>query len=90
MKKLDVAYECEYCKKLFKTDKHKCKFNPNLKNCFTCEHFDGWEHETEYEDGIQTPPYPICMSESEEGYDYDIRIIKNMNYNIQCNGWKKR
>lgn len=89
MKKLDVAYECEFCKKLFKTDKHKCKFNPALKNCFTCYNFDGWELETAYlEEGTPSPPYPICKAENGDGYD--IEIIKRMNYNMHCEKWQKR
>lgn len=89
MKKLDVAYECEYCKKLFKTDRHRCKFNPNLKNCFTCSNFDGWELETAYlGEGISCPPYPICKAENGDGYD--IEIIKRMKYNMQCDTWRKR
>lgn len=88
MRKLDVAYECEYCKKLFKTDRHRCKFNPTLKNCFTCFNFDGWD-EYEYDNGvyIETLFYPICEHYSDS---YDLEIIKRMNYNMQCDKWKKR
>lgn len=83
-----MAYECEYCKKLFKTDRHRCKFNPALKNCFTCFNFDGW-NKCEYDNGvyIETLFYPICEY---YGDSYDLEIIKRMNYNMQCDKWKKR
>ena len=38
-----IRYQCEFCKKEFKTpDRHYCKKNPKLKNCFTCKHLKGW------------------------------------------------
>lgn len=84
-----MVYECQYCKKLFRTTRHKCKFDPKLKNCFTCSNFDGWENDTEWDCiGVPNPPYPIC--ESDFGDDWDIRIIKDCNYNMQCKGWKQK
>ena len=39
-----TRYECPFCKKLFKTaDRHKCKRDPKLKNCFSCANWDGFE-----------------------------------------------
>ena len=44
MKALTV-YECEYCKKLFRTpNRHDCKMRPELKNCWTCKQFKCFEH----------------------------------------------
>jgi len=38
-----IRYQCEFCKKEFKTpDRHYCKKNPELKNCFTCKHLKEW------------------------------------------------
>lgn len=36
-----VAFECKYCKKVFKTVRHHCKYDPEKKNCFSCEHYTG-------------------------------------------------
>lgn len=34
-----VRYECEWCKKLFKTpNRHKCRFDPKYRNCLSCKH----------------------------------------------------
>ena len=69
MKEITV-WECEYCKKLFKTpDKHKCKFNPELKNCFTCKHFIVWEDN--FDGYISTTPHPECDIEASEGWDIE-------------------
>lgn len=44
-------YECQHCKKLFKTpDKHNCRRDPDKTNCYSCKN---WGHqfyfgETEY------------------------------------------
>ena len=35
-------YECQHCKKLFKTpDKHNCRRDPDKTNCYSCEHWGG-------------------------------------------------
>lgn len=32
-------YRCKYCGKEFHTDsRHRCKFNPEYHNCFSCKH----------------------------------------------------
>lgn len=90
MKKLTV-YECEFCKKLFRTpNKHNCKKNPELKNCFTCEHLKGWLKSLDGVDVgvgiIYDPNYPNCAA----GIDgWDIESIKHSNYNMQCPDWKE-
>lgn len=35
--------ECQWCGKLFKTTRHECKFDPELRNCFSCIHSHGQE-----------------------------------------------
>ena len=88
-----IRYQCELCKKEFKTpDRHYCKKNPKLKNCFTCKHLKGWleseesvptyfESETHY---IRYPNYPDCAAD----VGWDIEIIKSRNYNMQCEKWE--
>ena len=37
-------YECIWCGSIFKTDnKHRCKFNPDYRNCYSCRYCDGIE-----------------------------------------------
>lgn len=92
MKKV-TRYQCQFCKKDFKTpNRHHCKFNPELKNCFTCKHLKGW-HEGEIIDvgfgpynGPYEPPYPDCNIEACVG---DLEEIKAMNYNVQCEWWEE-
>lgn len=88
MKEIKV-YECEYCHKLFKTpNKHKCKFEPSLKNCFTCKNFIAWEEDNTLIDvGIRqvtAPPIVCCSKELE----WSIEEIKEVNYNMQCQEWE--
>lgn len=88
-----IVYECEYCKKLFRTTRHKCKFDSKLKNCFTCSNFDGWGDGNDgpcIGEGMYDylPPYPECKADF--GEEWDIEIIKDCNYNMQCKGWKQK
>jgi hypothetical protein len=81
-----TRYQCEFCNKDFKTpNRHYCKMNPALKNCFTCKHLDGWGESDYSEHPI---PAPICKVELD--HDWDIEIIKECNYNMQCDKWKQR
>lgn len=90
MKKV-TRYQCGFCKKDFKTpDRHYCKFDPELKNCFTCKHLKGW-HEGEIVNvgfgpynGPSEPNYPDCAVDCD---GWDIEAIKGCNYNMQCSGW---
>lgn len=34
-----TRYVCRYCRREFKTTlRHRCKFNPSFRNCFSCMH----------------------------------------------------
>ena len=82
MKKV-TRYQCEFCKEDFKTaNRHNCKKNPKLKNCFTCKHLNGWNNDEQ-----EFPPFPDCAAQPDV-YDWDINIIKQMGYNMQCEMWE--
>lgn len=86
-----TRYQCEFCKKDFRTpDKHKCKKNPELKNCFTCKNSKGWLESTEGTDVgvgiIPDPNYPDCAADVD---GWDIESIKSVNYNMQCEKWEQ-
>ena len=89
MKPLTV-YECEHCKKLFRTpNKHQCKKNPALKNCFTCKHLKGWK-DGEKDEYQYNPPYPDCeIKDCSGGNGWDLEEIKECNYNMQCEHWEQ-
>lgn len=87
-----TRYQCPYCKKDFRTpDKHYCKFNPILRNCFTCKHLKGWSEGEQYgqEEGwFREPNTPDCDA-IEEGLHWDIEHIKERAYNMQCKKWEE-
>lgn len=80
-----TVYQCEHCKKLFRTQRHQCKFRPELKNCFTCKKFNcKWEENRC--GGYCEPPYPDC----EYIEDWNIYEMKKANYNMQCEEWEAK
>jgi len=83
MKKV-TRYQCEFCGKEFRTpDRHECKKNPTLKNCFSCKLLRGW-HEERYDTWIEI--YPDC----EKGMDgWTLEDIKSANYNMRCEFWEE-
>lgn len=84
-----IRYQCEFCKKEFKTpDRHYCKKNPELKNCFTCKHLDGWAEGRYWGENGYDPPAPYCKAEPD--HDWDIETIKSCNYNMQCERWEAK
>ena len=87
--KILTVYECEYCKKLFRTpNRHNCKMNPKLKNCWTCKHCKGWNEGEIVGAGFlnNEPHYPSCECECER---WDLDMIKQLKYNIQCKSWEE-
>ena len=86
-----TRYQCKFCKKDFKTpDRHYCKFNPELKNCFTCKNLRGWNEGQQYgqEEGwFREPNTPDCVVD--EGGHWDIEEIKSKEYNMQCERWEE-
>ena len=86
MKELKV-WQCRWCKKLFKTpNRHCCKKDPVLKNCFTCKNLMGWD-KGEAQDDHYEPPYPDCKAGNDECWDID--SIQEVNYDLQCESWKE-
>ena len=81
-----IRYQCNFCKKEFRTpDRHKCKFRPELRNCFTCKNFNGWNIDGEW-GGVFEEPYPDC----EYGEDWNLKGIKNIGYNMRCQFWEDK
>lgn len=89
-----TRYHCEHCGKDFRTsNRHSCKKNPELKNCFSCIHLTGWDYPDDNEYGNE-PPGPCCDSKSEDPHfdseSWDLSIIQREKYNMQCPGWELR
>lgn len=36
-------YKCKWCGKIFRSTRHKCMFNPSMKNCFSCKYCKGFD-----------------------------------------------
>ena len=90
-KKIEM-YECRWCKKVFRSMRHKCKFNPANRNCFLCKHCTGFDdfggQEADQETGWQweLEPYKVFMCELEEVSDNDyIDFYKLYNRNWKGN-----
>lgn len=86
MKALTV-YECEHCKQLFRTpNRHQCKKNPALKNCWTCKNFKGLIVSDDNGDGYYRPIFYVDCKHN--NYDLDLEQIKQDDYNLQCEHWE--
>lgn len=86
-----TRYQCEFCKKDFKTpNRHYCKKNPELKNCFTCKHLKGWEEsEDNGEYGYEYYKEPNCPDCAADMDGWDIETIKEVKYDMQCDKWEQ-
>lgn len=80
-----TAYECEYCKQLYRTPhRHECKKNPAKKNCFSCKHSKsyGFYYEHELKDA-----YCDCDINGQME-DYALSDVKLMNYKMDCDDYE--
>lgn len=55
-KKIEM-YECRWCKKVFRSMRHKCMFSPKNRNCFSCKHCTGFDTFTGQESDYPTTGY---------------------------------
>jgi hypothetical protein len=93
-----TVYKCSYCKKLFRTpNKHKCKMDPVLKNCFSCGHlkcFDEDRQDARYGDAGYRYVNPVCGHS--EHYEHDTEDIIDVMYHnkprwsLNCPEWKQK
>lgn len=92
-------YECVWCGKVFKSMWHKCKFNPKLKNCFSCKYCTGFEEFEGQEADPQTgwqweiPPYRFFKCDLEEANeeDYpDFDALYSRGWKGNCPYWEQR
>lgn len=92
-----TRYNCGYCKKDFRTpDRHECKMNPELKNCFSCKNLKGWkegyEHEVHADWGTYKEPQspmPDCGANESNSYAWSLELIKEKNYAMECGDWEE-
>lgn len=78
-----IMYRCSFCGKEFRTaNKHKCKKDPSLKNCFSCKHHNGWEE-------IRTEMFPEIIVQCEKDNEYYLEDVKQSNYSLQCDDWEE-
>jgi hypothetical protein len=87
-----IRYQCEYCKKEFKTpDRHICRKKPELKNCYTCEHWlrqfvisTSWNGD-EYRESCS--PEEACQIDgcyAQEAFE----IMREKGWQLDCPDWK--
>lgn len=80
MKKV-IRFECEFCEKLFKTpDRHKCKYDPKFKNCYSCGHNEGWDENRDDEDYRHSGSIDVICKHGE----HDAQELSNIKYDLQC------
>lgn len=71
-------YECQWCKKVFRSTRHKCMYNPKNRNCFSCKHCTGFDTFTGQEANYlmtghlwEIAPYRTFLCDMEEA-DIDV------------------
>ena len=75
-----LRLECNHCGKLFKTRMHDCKFDPEKRNCLTCQHNLGQRRE----DGV-------AFFECAKGHTEDwveIIPIQSLKWKMDCKDWQ--
>ena len=88
-----TRYQCQYCKKDYKTPfRHRCRHNPDLKNCYSCEH---WLHRfvinkthnllADYKPSCK--PEETCMVNSDYAGEA-FYIMCNRGWRMDCPNWK--
>lgn len=83
-----VGFICKYCRGIFLSSKHRCRYNPRFKGCYSCKNKQGiMEAATENE-----PDIFIGLDEDEKEFIIGKNIICKKGINptlddVRLNGW---
>lgn len=87
-------YECQHCKKLFKTpNKHNCRKDPDKTNCYSCKH---WGHQfyfdKTYDDGgDMTCDVSDACAKHETSYTEEAyRIMQESGWHLDCPNYEAK
>ena len=94
-----MMFKCKYCGKLFITnDRHKCKFDPQNKNCFSCAHCKGIkitkkQENINIEENISFDNDDIKEEAIKElecgcGKNVPLTILSSLKWRLNCRSWK--
>lgn len=94
------AYRCCYCRELFLTQRHKCRYNPGYRSCYTCEHRRGtciknmkiqedypFMYDVNDEYVTEKRRFVVCSAGVR---DVDIESLRKKRWNLQCKNWSPR
>lgn len=89
-------YRCKWCEKIFHSTKHKCMYNPQNKNCFSCKHctgFDSFDGQYGEYGRCEIEPYKVFTCDLEETVDTgyaDFYGLVNRKWVGNCPYWELR
>lgn len=73
-----IRYQCPFCGDVFITpNRHKCRYDPKFKNCYTCKYFVGWD--------AKENDMPLCGVDMGE---LSKQELQDNHYNIDCDSWE--
>ena len=85
-----TRYQCSFCLDIFKTNnKHKCKYNPKFKNCFSCRECNGFEEDIYSGDEFNMAyrdVTPKCIYSKSD----NLQTMSRKKWDVQCPQWKLR
>lgn len=89
-----VAYVCKYCREVFLSTRHRCRYNPSYKGCFTCKNKEGLKDVVVVEEPISfldldeddliAPKKIICR----KGINPSLDCVRSNGWNYQCTSWE--
>jgi hypothetical protein len=87
-------YECQHCKKLFRTSaRHNCRKDPDKTNCYTCEHwghqfyFDkSWNHD----DDMTCSEEEACKMHETSWFDSAYEIMRGTGWHLDCPNYRAK
>lgn len=94
--KIVVMYKCRWCEKIFRSTRHKCMYNPENKNCFSCKYctgFDDFKGQYGEYGRCELEPYKEFTCSLEETVDTgytDFYELHNKKWIGNCPHWEMR
>ncbi len=91
-----AGYICKYCREIFLSSKHRCRYNPRYKGCYTCKNKQGTMNVTveddpdiffdldEDEKELITKKTIICR----KGINPSLENVRSNGWDFQCTQWE--
>ena len=94
--KVVAGFVCKFCREIFLSSRHRCRYNPRYKGCYSCRHKQGTmdsviEKEPDIFIGLDEEEKEFMTGKSiicKKGINPLLDDVRSNGWNFQCTEWE--